>query len=487
MPRYSGGANLAAMRRIALSLAGHTNYGKTTIARTLLRRAVGEVDDRAHVTDVADSHRLAGDDKAEVVLWDLPGFGDSVRLRRRLQTTGLLGWLQEKFDQWTDRPLWCAQQSMRNVKEQADVVLYIADATADPQASLEVRAELEVLAWAKKPVVLVLNQGGLPESEKDAGMEMAWSEAFQELGVLKDVVAFDGWMRSWVQEVVLMERIGQTLPRGKRPDFQRVMRAWSEASHHAAFRAAVLLVARHLVETRDDESPVEGERWTDRVGGFFLRKATAQRRAASKALMDRLVGRSAKSMRELLAVHGLEGAPRERVEELVAAQKGKHPGTPPEIWAVISAVGGGISTGLAADIMAGGLTGFGGALLGGLLGGVSAYALGWGMQLVKTRGGRVVVRWDADFLRAEFLANALRYLAVAHLGYGHEAWKEPVPEELPARWKATVEAWMTANGRRLDRALKAGSGRDLDGLVKDVLEHTLRRLHPGHEALGGKG
>ena len=37
--------------RIHLSLVSHTNIGKTTLARTLLMRDVGEVADRAHVTE----------------------------------------------------------------------------------------------------------------------------------------------------------------------------------------------------------------------------------------------------------------------------------------------------------------------------------------------------------------------------------------------------------------------------------------------------
>ena len=37
--------------KLSLSLISHTNAGKTTLARTLLRRDVGEVLDQAHVTD----------------------------------------------------------------------------------------------------------------------------------------------------------------------------------------------------------------------------------------------------------------------------------------------------------------------------------------------------------------------------------------------------------------------------------------------------
>ena len=43
---------------IELALVSHTNAGKTTLARTLLGRDVGEVRDAPHVTDVAQAHLL---------------------------------------------------------------------------------------------------------------------------------------------------------------------------------------------------------------------------------------------------------------------------------------------------------------------------------------------------------------------------------------------------------------------------------------------
>ena len=44
------------MSTVTLSLISHTNVGKTTLARTLLRRDVGEVLDQAHVTEVSEAH-----------------------------------------------------------------------------------------------------------------------------------------------------------------------------------------------------------------------------------------------------------------------------------------------------------------------------------------------------------------------------------------------------------------------------------------------
>ena len=69
------------MATITLSLISHTNVGKTTLARTLLRRDVGDIRDAAHVTDAATGYTLIESPAGDALrLWDTPGFGDSARL-----------------------------------------------------------------------------------------------------------------------------------------------------------------------------------------------------------------------------------------------------------------------------------------------------------------------------------------------------------------------------------------------------------------------
>src|SRR3954471_798860 len=86
---------------LSLSLVSHTNAGKTTLARTLLGRDVGEVRDAAHVTAEASRFVLVETPMGDrVELWDTPGFGDSARLARRLAQQGNpVGWfLGEVWD-----------------------------------------------------------------------------------------------------------------------------------------------------------------------------------------------------------------------------------------------------------------------------------------------------------------------------------------------------------------------------------------------------
>ncbi|HEX5858382.1 MAG TPA: GTPase domain-containing protein, partial [Microbacterium sp.] len=94
---------------VSLSLISHTNAGKTTLARTLLGRDVGEVRDAPHVTDEATPYPLVQTADGDLLtLWDTPGFGDSVRLARRLGQNGSpIGWfLSQVWDRYRDRPFW---------------------------------------------------------------------------------------------------------------------------------------------------------------------------------------------------------------------------------------------------------------------------------------------------------------------------------------------------------------------------------------------
>ena len=123
--------NDAAGSTIALSLVSHTNVGKTTLARTLLQRDIGEVRDEAHVTLVAERQTLIETPQGDrLELWDTPGFGDSQRLAARLaRAANPIGWfLNEVWDRFRDRALWSSQAAARNVLNEADAVLYLVTA-----------------------------------------------------------------------------------------------------------------------------------------------------------------------------------------------------------------------------------------------------------------------------------------------------------------------------------------------------------------------
>ena len=202
--------------RIHLSLVSHTNIGKTTLARTLLSRDIGEVADRAHVTETTDDYVLArSPEGCELILWDTPGFGNSVALAKRLEgRSNPVGWfLAEVWDRVTNKTQWLNQKAIKHVREISNVVLYLVNATELPDTAPYVTAEMRILEWIGKPVIVLLNQMGDPKSPEAEQADVdRWKNAMASYPIVSDVLPMDAFARCWVQEFVLFDAIGKALP-----------------------------------------------------------------------------------------------------------------------------------------------------------------------------------------------------------------------------------------------------------------------------------
>src|SRR5262249_37015261 len=267
-------------RRLVLSLVSHTNVGKTTLARTLLRRDVGEVFDQAHVTDETESFvLLEREDGAQGVLAGTPGFGDSTRLLHRLHgIDNPLGWLvAQVWDRFAQRALFCSQQAVRHVRDASDAVLYLVNASEDPQAAGYVGAELEILEWIARPVIVLLNQTGAPgDAGSRARDEERWRAFLAGRSCVRDVLALDAFTRCWVQEGALLERIRDALPAEQRDLADALLARWREVNL-AALRRSIDAMAELVGGAAADGEPVGA----GRLG-------RAERRRASDALARRL-------------------------------------------------------------------------------------------------------------------------------------------------------------------------------------------------------
>lgn len=201
---------------INLSIVSHTNIGKTTLARTLLNRDIGEIADRAHVTVTADPYPLIDvPSGARLILWDTPGFGNSVNLAKRLEArSNPLGWfLGEVWDRVANKSQWLNQKALLHVRDITDVVLYLVNAAQLPEAAPYVAAEMKILKWIGKPVIVLLNQMGEPKPSREERLEVQrWKDALKGCDIVKDVLAMDAFARCWVQEFALFESIGKALP-----------------------------------------------------------------------------------------------------------------------------------------------------------------------------------------------------------------------------------------------------------------------------------
>jgi hypothetical protein len=468
------------MPSIELSLISHTNVGKTTLARTLLRRDVGDVRDGAHVTETSTGYTLIETSEGDALrLWDTPGFGDSARLLRRLRQSGNpLGWfLSQVWDRYADRPFFSSQLAVRNVRDVADVVLYLVNATEDPAGAGYLGPEMEILGWTGKPVLVLVNQLGapLPAAQERAEVER-WAGHLAAYPWVRGTLAFDAFARCWVQEGALLESLGAALPGDARESFARLDAAW-RARNEEVFRRSVELLAAELAAVAGDGEEVATRTLGETARTWLVAFARGERADAGlEGAMQALAGRAAARIRQatdgLIALHGLSGSAAGEIRSRVATDFVVEAAADAGKAGVIGAAVSGALGGLVADLAAGGLTFGAGALVGGLLGAAGARGLAQAYNLM--RGTETsTVRWSDEVLSQLLTAAGLRYLAVAHYGRGRGDFVE---SEYPAHWRAAVETAVKAAPSSLGDVWAAAHRGEAQELVAQRLRPLVERV-----------
>jgi Domain of unknown function (DUF3482)/50S ribosome-binding GTPase len=473
---------------IQLALISHTNNGKTTLARTLLGMDVGEVRDAAHVTALAEAHTLQASGEGDrLVLWDTPGFGDSVRLMKRLAMAGNpIGWfLREVIDRYRDRPFWLSQQALRAARDDADIVLYLVNSAERPEDAGYLPSEMRILEWLGKPVLVLLNQMGPPRpAPEEQAEQLRWREHMRQYGAVRDVLPLDAFARCWVHEHVFYEALGRLVPEAKREAHGRLLAAW-EAQNAQRFHQSMAVIAQQLFDAARDRQLVETAD-PGRLGAALklvgIGKGDDRKRQerAMNTLVARLNLAIGQATVSLLSLHRLDASAAPTINARVSnnfvvkapIEKGQA--------ALLGAIVSGAATGLSADLAAGGLTLGTGALLGGVIGALTFAGAAWGFNARTDRDTPSITLSD-EFLRTLLVTNVLRYLAVAHFGRGRGNFVE---SEAPAFWQDEVEqavALREAQASALWRTLREQEERDIGPateLLAAITRQVLERLYP---------
>lgn len=470
---------------IVLSLISHTNVGKTALARTLLRRDIGEVADSAHVTIIPESFPLieAGDRRAR--LWDTPGFGANLaKLAKRLRSSdNPIGWLlHQVWDRATDRSLWCSQEAIRNVQTEADVVLYLVDASQSPEDTAYIDLEIEVIEWIGKPVLVFLNQLGSPDPQRDRLLEEEWRQHLSRHAIVRKVSTLDAFTRCWVQEHRIFAQAAEVLEGPRRETARLLSEAWMSRQLDV-FEKSVQLMSELVYDSLTDRESLPERRFTEKVRQI-VHKGDRDREfeRAQLALTGRLAERTRTTVNQLIENHGLSGETLRQLEASSRAAFEVKRDVEESLMAVLGGVGSGLFGGLVADLLAGGFTLGGGAIAGMIFGGVTSYALAKGYNLAQT--GKNQVRWTEAHFIEQVKALLLLYLAVAHYGRGRGSWRDPVNN--PAHWQQVVAAevdggkgdWLALWKKGASDMTPAELKRRITATLKPSLVRVLLQLYP---------
>ena len=428
--------------RIHLSLVSHTNIGKTTLARTLLSRDIGTIADRAHVTETTDDYVLVRNaEGCELVLWDTPGFGNSIALARRLQgRDNPIGWfMSEVWDRVANKTQWLNQRALKHVKETSDVVLYLVNAAELPDEAPYVKAEMRILEWVGKPVVVLLNQMGEPKpAEQEAQDVKRWQDAMQTCPIVSGVLSMDAFARCWVQEFELFNAIGSALNEEQQVSFEGLRDIWAR-QRRDVYSSSIQAMGYHLDRLIHDRELAPARSIKDQLLAFGHRIGVVKHddghdplHAAQTALSARATDAFCALTDELVKLNGLKGkGVRKEILRRLQTDWNVTSQIDPKQAAVAGAIGSDAVGGLASDLATGGLSVGLGTLIGTLIGALGGAGLAVAYNHSKAPEG-TAVSWSDKAIK-DFLCDAvLLYLAIAHFGRGRGNWTE---SEYPDFWK----------------------------------------------------
>jgi hypothetical protein len=205
------------------------------------------------------------------------------------------------------------------------------------------------------------------------------------------------------------------------------------------------VIARQLADAARDCEAVGGAQGGMVRGAMHamgLSKGSQRReQAAMAALAERVNANISRATKQLLALHKLDPGEAARINARVREQFAVRAPLDKAQAGLLGAILSGAATGLSADLMAGGLTFGGGALLGAIVGGLTMAGAAWGFNRGTDRE-HPNVRFADAFMRTMLVGAILRYLAVAHFGRGRGNFVE---SESPPFWQTEVERAVDAD------------------------------------------
>ncbi|WP_313300401.1 DUF3482 domain-containing protein [Diaphorobacter sp.] len=435
-------------RQIEWCLLSHTNIGKTTLTRTLLADDVGEIQDAAHVTSQSRRYLMQTDAEGDQLwLWDTPGFGDSVRLYERLRQQGNpLGWfLSNVWDRWRDKPFYMSQRALVAARDHADVMLYLVNAAEDPADAGYWQAEMRILQWMHKPVIILLNQIGSDTTPEQTVADLdRWRAAVKDFhDTVHDVLVLDAFTRSWWHERKMLQSIGPLLPAAKLPAYERLL-AERERRQQEREDASLHVLAAQLVQSASAQETADTaqEKFWGRAINMISQKLkpaqeemSPQARDAMKRLLTSVQQADVRATQQLLALHQLDGEAASQIQEQLKGDlqiTSPHDPKAASLWGALTA---GAATGLGADLVAGGMTLGAGALVGALVGAVTFAGAAWGANKMFDQESQRF-RLSADYLTALASQALLKYLVISHFGRGRGRYSAP---SAPQQWNAAVQ------------------------------------------------
>ncbi|GAF62258.1 LOW QUALITY PROTEIN: probable integral membrane protein [Psychrobacter sp. JCM 18903] len=259
---------IASGEPLKLAVVGHTNTGKTSILRTLLRDVYfGEVKNEAATTRHVEQAKLTDSQTGEVlvVLYDTPGLEDA---------SGLMDWLEdntasrrdgiERLQQFLAADIAQGGEALNSNEDYSqeakvirqllasDMAIYVVDAR-EPVLG-KYKDELAILSWAAIPVMPVFNFTDSQDANIDEWQTML-ARRNLHISTRFDSVAFE-----FADEMRLWQNLATMLTHSEMLEqlMQRRIENWAQLNDEANIIIADFLinVAAFVREISEDDDPM---------------------------------------------------------------------------------------------------------------------------------------------------------------------------------------------------------------------------------------
>jgi len=230
-------SNIPKPELIKIVVTGHTNSGKTTMIQTLIKKELGQIADRANVTqDIQTApYEYEG---LQAIFIDTPGFQQANRLLD-------INKGRMKLDAELEEELKYEIRAFEAIQT-SNAILYIVSLDSVPDASDQ--KEIELVISTGKGVVALLNKGiyrlrASQESDGESQVQRRieqWKELLESKGVSK-IFEFDAHWYNPAKVIEIYNAIEELLPEDKSNLFQESLSAFREYQENKMQRACELI------------------------------------------------------------------------------------------------------------------------------------------------------------------------------------------------------------------------------------------------------
>jgi len=376
-----------------IALASHTNIGKTSLLRTLLKRDVGEVSNKENVTQKSAGYFLLNEQNARLKIWDTPGFNNVENLINKIQQNNL-----DKFLIKYRRKDKLNVEALSALKNESDLILFLIPAQPDSNLKNTIIQELTILKKLNKPVLYIVNRLEKDDHKKNEDSLNDWKEVFLKYNIPNEyVLPLDAHNRTMEDEELFFKKI-VLITNSETKELAEKIHKYYKEKKESQLRKLSIIISDTLIELCEIY-----EKKSDK-------KSLEQLKKRSDII---IIG----AIEEIIKAIGLDHSINKELTNNIIAKYKTLPFNDSKSFS--DAVKGGAITGVTAGattaLIDGGFGLVGGLIIGAIAGGIGSFIISFSYKEIKYKGSKIII-WDEEFIKNIFEQLIKNRLTISEYG-----------------------------------------------------------------------